>query len=100
MLEGIPVIGLSAPALVAITVVMLLTGLIVPRRTLMDVIRERNDWKKAYEAEREARQTSDAQTGELLEVAKTTRNIITAMFTNTEQHRRSGGTDVLPKEEE
>lgn len=97
MLEGIPVVGLTAPALLGIAVLLLLLGRIVPRPTLEDKKQEAADWKAAYEAEREARATADRQTGELLEVSKTTHAITVAMFDVIRQNtRQAGGTDVAP----
>lgn len=99
MFEGIPVVGLTAPALLGITVLLLLMGRIVPRATMQDKIQEASDWKAAYEAERDARAKSDAQTVELLEVSKTTHAISVAMFDVIRQRLgQSGGTDVLSKE--
>ena len=96
MIEGIPIADLSAPALLGIAVLLLLFGKIVPRTTLADKAAEAERWRLAYEAERDARVISDAQTAQLLELAKTTHNIIVAMFGATEHIRPSGGADVVP----
>lgn len=96
MLEGLPVANLTAPALLGITILLLLFGKIVPRATLQDKIEECENWRKVAEAEREARITSDAQTRELLELAKTTHNIIVAMFGSAERLHNSGEADALP----
>lgn len=99
MFEGIPVVSLTAPALLGITILLLLMGRIVPRVTLQDKTQEAADWKSAYEAERDARARSNLQTIELLEVSKTTHAITVAMFDVVRQDmRRMGGTDVVPKE--
>lgn len=95
MVEGLPLVGLTAPTLLGLTILLLLTGRIVPRATLMEKSEEAERWRKAYEAEREARATSDAQTAELLEVAKTTHNIIAALFGNSMRIRKSGASDDL-----
>lgn len=97
MIEGIPIIGLTPSVLLGITVLLLLTGRIVPRVTLNDKAEEAERWREAYEAEREARNTSDAQTAELLEVAHLTHAIINAMFTETQHIRQTGGSHVPPK---
>lgn len=96
MIEGVPISLLSASALLGLTVLLLLTGRIVPRSTLVDKIDEAERWRQAYEVEREARRISDAQTSELLEVAKTTHAIISAMAT-TSEHLRGGAR--VPQEE-
>lgn len=97
MLFDVPVSVLSASALLALTVLMLLSGRIVPRSTLQDKVAETERWRQAYETEREARNISDAQTAELLEVARTTRAMIAAMASTSEQLRR-GGTGAIQQE--
>lgn len=79
MLEGISVGVLTPSVLVGITVLMLLRGLLVPRSTLQDKQEEANRWHQAYELEREARNTSDAQNRELLEVAKASAGFLKAV---------------------
>lgn len=96
MLDGVPLTNLTPAALVGIGVILMMLGKLVPRSALMDKDAEVERWRKAYEAEREARATSDAQTAELLEVAKTTHNLIVAMFGTADRIRESGGTDVVP----
>lgn len=98
MFEGIPLVGLTAPTLLGIAVLLLFTGRLVPRATLLDKAQEASDWKAAYEAEREARATSDQQTVELLEVSKTNHSVTVAMFELIRRGagRESGGTDVVP----
>lgn len=99
MLEGIPLVGLTAPTLLGIAILLLLTGRIVPRTTLQDKAQEAADWKAAYEKEREARVSSDKQTAELLEVSKTTHSISVAMFDVVRRSlRQSGGADVAQEE--
>jgi hypothetical protein len=92
--DGVPLVGLSAPALLSIVVLLLLTGRLVPRATLLDKTKESDRWREAYEKEREARGSADAQSRELLEVSKTTHHIVEALFNST--HHARGGTDVLP----
>lgn len=79
MLEGISVLALTPSVLVGITVLMLLRGLIVPRSTLQDKQKEADQWHQAYELERTARSTSDAQNRELLEVAKASAGFLKAV---------------------
>ena len=89
--------GLTAPALLGIAVLMLLLGHIVPRSILEDKKREASEWKAAYEAEREARAIIDRQTGELLEVSKTTHALTVAMFDVVrKKSQEAGDTDVVP----
>lgn len=97
MLEGIPILDLTAPALLGITVLLIFLGRIIPRPFYQEKAVEADRWREAYEKEREARLASDAQTAELLEVAKTTHNIIVAVFHNSELIRRGGDLSVPPK---
>lgn len=98
MFEGIPVVGLTAPGLLGIFVLLLFMGRIVPRSALLDKQNEANQWREAYEAERTARASSDAQTVELLEVSKTTHAISVAMFDAIRQSQTGGNQHVVPKE--
>lgn len=96
MLDGVPLSNLAPPTLLGIVVLMVLLGWLVPKAILKDKSAEAERWRLAYEAERLARSTSDAQTVELLELAKTTHNIIVAMFGTAERMGQSGGADVVP----
>lgn len=90
MIDGISIIGLTPPALLGVAILMMLTGRLIPRTTYLDKVKEADLWRQAYEAERDARSTADAQTVELLELAKTTNSFITAVFNNSERIRNSG----------
>ena len=96
MLDGLPYGNLTAPVLLGIAVLLIILGRLVPRPLYKDKEAEAERWRLAYEAERTARATSDAQTAELLELAKTTHNVIVAMFGTSERVRQSGGADVVP----
>jgi hypothetical protein len=91
MLDGIPIGNLSAGVLVGVAVLMVFLGMLVPRRILNDKTKEADKWYEAYTTEREARMKSDAQTTQLLEIAKTTNSIIVAAFGANESSRRSEG---------
>lgn len=97
MLESLDIGTLSASALLGIAILLVLSGLLVPRRTLTDVNKEAERWRKAYETERDARNLSDAQTKELLEVAKTTHAIVASIVTTSERIRRTGDGDAPAK---
>lgn len=97
MLDGIPLVGLTAPTLLGIAILLILVGRIIPRPFYVEKVTEAERWRLAYEAEREARALSDAQTAELLEVAKTTHNIIVAVFHNSELIKRGGELNVPPQ---
>lgn len=94
MLDGLPVGDLTERGLLLLAILMVFLGWLVPKRILDDKKEEAERWRKAYEAEKEARQLSDAQTRELLEEAKTTRNMVAAIFTVVSKINQSGEADV------
>lgn len=96
MLDGIPLTSLTASSLVGIFVLLVFLGGLVPWRVYKAKEAEAEKWRKAWETEREARVTSDAQTRELLELAKTTHSIIVALFAKSRENRQSGEADVVP----
>lgn len=79
MFQGLEFTALTAPALVGISVLMLLTGRLVPRATLNDARVDASNWRTAYEQERAAREVLQKQNGELLELAKTSTSVFTAL---------------------
>ena len=91
MIEGIPLTSLSAPAILGLAVILIFLGKIVPRSYYLEKKEESDRWREAYEAEREARSVADSQSRELLELAKTTHSLITAVFANSEQVKRESG---------
>lgn len=96
VIDGLPLVGLSAPVLLGIAVLMLLTGRLWTNAAYLQKCKESDQWREAYEKEREARIQSDHQTGELLELAKTTNSFIMAVFTNSERVRQTGGDLLVP----
>lgn len=99
MIDGIPIATLTAPTLVGIIVILILIGRLVPWTVLKKAEKEAEKWQKAYEAEREARKLLAGQNAELLEIARTTHDILDAMFQTPSigKHRgSSGGPHVVP----
>lgn len=94
-LEGIPIGGLTAPALLGLAILMLFTGKLWTNAAYQEKVAEAERWRLAYESEAKARAESDSQSKELLELGKTTHALITAVFTNSEYIRRSGEPDAL-----
>lgn len=88
--------GLSASTLLAIVVILILRGMLVPRRTLQDKSEESERWHSAYEHERTARGMSDAQVKELLEVAKMTNTMIRAMAAASSHISSQAGDEDAP----
>ena len=95
MIDGIPLVGLSAPVLLGLAILMLLKGKLWTDAAYQEKFKESNQWREAYLNEREARARSDSQTRELLELAKTTNSFIVAVFTNSERLRNAGGDPLV-----
>ena len=94
LVDGIPLVGLTAPTILGVVFLMVMTGRLIPRATFLDKVEEANRWREAYEKEREARALSDAQTAHLLELAKTTHDFIKAILNNSRAVRESGDPDA------
>lgn len=94
-LDGLPLMGLTAPGLLGVAILMIMTGKLWPNNAYQQKVVECQKWQAAYEAERAARVVSDAQTVELLEISKTTHAVTVAMF---DVVRQAGGPYVVPKD--
>jgi hypothetical protein len=93
VLDGIPIKDLTAATLLGICIILILLGRLIPRPTYNEKKEEAERWRLAYETERDARAVSDLQTVELLELAKTTHALISAIVRNTGTEQ-SGGSNV------
>lgn len=92
MIYGVTAKDLSLSVIVLLAVFMILTGAILPRWVYKQKDIESERWRQAYETEREARTTSDAQTSRLLEGQKSMTKLISAIFENSEKIlAKSGG---------
>ena len=91
MFEGLALDGLSATTVLALAVILLLTGRIVPRRHLLDKEGEIKRWREAYETEREARNISDSQTQKLLVAIEANRDVMVALLQVVKPEPTSGG---------
>lgn len=69
----------GAWALVAIVVLMVLTGRLVPKSILDNALRERDTWREAHTVSEKAREAEREQTGELLEVARISGHVLTSL---------------------
>ncbi|RRQ81577.1 hypothetical protein [Streptomyces griseofuscus] len=69
----------GATALLAIAVLFVLTGRLVPRSVLRDTQADRDYWRAAHDEEAKARAAERELTNELLEVAKTADRVIAAL---------------------
>lgn len=70
-LFGINLAEGGAVALLAIVVLMVLNGRLVPRRTYDDLKEERDSWRTAHTISEQARMEAIAQSGELIELSRT-----------------------------
>ncbi|MEU9946999.1 hypothetical protein [Streptomyces sp. NPDC047939] len=78
-LMGIDVAQGGAVALLALVVLMVLTGRLVPRRTYDDLLSERDTWRAAHTESEAARASERAQNQELLELSRTSAHALQAM---------------------
>jgi hypothetical protein len=76
---GVPASVLTVGGLLGLAVLLVLTGRLVPRRTLVDKIAEAERWREAYEHAEEARAEQAEQIGELVELARTTHAAIASL---------------------
>ncbi|MGW2721459.1 hypothetical protein [Streptomyces sp. NPDC001492] len=76
---GIDPVQGGAAALLALVILLILTGRLIPRRTHEDVIADRDNWRSAFLQSEAARQQEHDQTEELLELARLGGHILTAL---------------------
>ncbi|MEU1800914.1 hypothetical protein [Streptomyces sp. NPDC019937] len=78
-LMGINVVQGGAVALLAVAVLMVLTGRLIPRRTYDDLKEERDTWRNAALESEKGRAEDRAQVGELLETTRTTGHVLASL---------------------
>lgn len=76
---GLPVSAAGATTLLALVVLLILTGRLVPRSTLQDMREERDTWRAAHSESEKARQAEREQVGELLEMARLGNQVLNAL---------------------
>ena len=69
----------GATALLALAVLFVLTGRLVPRSVLRDTQADRDYWRAAHAEESKARQAERELTNELLEVARTADHVLASL---------------------
>ncbi len=72
MIDGLPIAPIGAGGLLTLFVLAILTGRLVPRRNIEDVLHDRDEWRAAHRISESARAEQQAQVDELLEHARTT----------------------------
>lgn len=60
-INGIPLVGLSAPVLLGLFVWLIFNGYLIPRRTYLDMKEDRDYWRDAHKVSEEARGLKDEQ---------------------------------------
>lgn len=75
-LTQIPVLPTSAGALVAIIVLLILRGQLVPKSAVDDVRADRDMWKTAYESQVSRNKELTDTVTNFMEVARTTESVI------------------------
>ncbi|MET9222304.1 hypothetical protein ABZX65_26560 [Streptomyces sp. NPDC003300] len=76
---GVSVAQGGAVGLLALVVLMVLTGRLVPRRTYDDLLRERDTWRETAQAAEEVTRVQQRQVGELLELSRTAGHVLTSL---------------------
>lgn len=76
---GVTVLQGGAGALLGLTILAILSGRLVPRRTLTDQQKETERWRSAFENAEQARAEQAEQIRELAEVGRTTNAMIAAL---------------------
>lgn len=92
-LKGIPpeiFTGGGFASLVFLSVWLIFTGRLVPRSTHEETRSDRDAWRTAFETSEQARQKQAEQLDDLLESAKATERLMTAIQQSTTA-RRAGG---------
>lgn len=79
ILEGFPIGGLSAGALLGLTVLLFLRGQIIPKNIANDYIEEARRWRSAYEQERDARQEAFKTVNTMIEVIEVSNHLLKSL---------------------
>ncbi|MFC7794668.1 hypothetical protein [Streptomyces cinereoruber] len=90
-LFGLTPANLSVSGLLALVVLLVLTGRLVPRSTLQDMRDERDKWQAAHAESEAARQAERDQVTELLELSRVAGHVLSALPRPREVER---GVDV------
>lgn len=69
----------GGPSLLALTVILILTGRLVPRKVLKDMERDRDLWREAYTLSEQTRRLEAEHTGQLLEAARASAMVLRSL---------------------
>lgn len=95
MIDGIPILSLTPSVLLGIAVLMIFLGKLWTNKAYQEKVKEAERWRLAYEAEAKRATIADAQSAELLELAKATYSILDAAFSSVEPPGRGGAHRVV-----
>jgi len=79
VIEGLSAAQLGPTGLLAVLVLLILVGRLVPRRTMEDILHDRDEWRAAHKISEDARAEGQKQVDELLEHARTTDQFIRSL---------------------
>lgn len=96
MIDGIPITDLTAPTLLGIGILLVMFGRLVPWWFYKAKVEEAEKWRMAFEAEKEARINTVAQTQKLIDVTEDIHSIVVAVFRGAELTRQTGEAYVVP----
>jgi hypothetical protein len=78
-MDGLIAVQGGAVGILALAVLLVLTGRLVPLSILRDVQHQRDVWQEAHRVSEEARAAEREQTRELLEVARVADHVLTSL---------------------
>lgn len=84
---GIPVGALTPAGLLAVFILLIAMGRLVPRRTMEDVIHDRNEWRAAHRISESARSEQDETIRGILHSLETLEAFIRAIPSGVEAAR-------------
>lgn len=89
ILGALPPVGqVTAGALLAVVVLFILSGRLVPRQHLLDVMADRDHWRTSAEQNAAANEKLTASVEKLIVSAETTNRVLTEMQRATERGHR------------
>ena len=86
---GIPLGALTPAGLLAVVIMLIAMGRLVPRRTMEDVIHDRDEWRTAHRLSEQARVEQDETLRGVLKSMETLEAFIRALPSGVEAARRS-----------
>lgn len=86
---GLPIGTLTPAGLLAVVILLIAMGRLVPRRTMEDVIHDRNEWRAAHRISETARQQQEESLRELLDGYRSLDAYIRAIPSGAQEASRS-----------